>query len=141
MPRLKVVTNLSFMIDTGADTTVLMPTDALIAHVPFHRLRDPRRVGGVGGTSQMFLEDAWLQFLDERGNGVLCSYGIQILVAARSKHLLATPSLLGRDVLDRWSMTYARPRRRLSFRVLSADLVEPISTRAIRQTIADRRAR
>lgn len=52
----------------------------------------------------------------------LYGYEIDFAVAQPDKALKGVPSLLGRNILDRWQMTYGPSRKNLRFAVLSADL-------------------
>ena len=54
-------------------------------------------------------------------------YAIDIGIAGANPDILDLPSLLGRDILDRWSMTYAPQQSLLTFDILSADLTEDLS--------------
>ena len=51
LPRLNVQGEVSFLMDTGADSSVLMPGDAGRLSVPFDQLRGSRECEGVGGAS------------------------------------------------------------------------------------------
>jgi len=48
-------------------------------------------------------------------------YLVDIVVAAPSNQIMQLPSLLGRDILDRWRMIYEPSRGRLTFDVRTAD--------------------
>ena len=78
VPRLNLRSDVSFIVDTGADNSLLMPLD---------------------GSS-------------------ICS---------PAPDIMNIPSLLGRDILDRWRMTYNPSKRYLAFKVLSADYTVPIA--------------
>jgi Aspartyl protease len=50
-PRLGLRGLVSFLVDTGADGTVLMPADSKKLNVNFRSLRNPNSSQGVGGDS------------------------------------------------------------------------------------------
>ena len=49
------------------------------------------------------------------------AYSINLMIPRLDPDLFRMPSLLGRDVLDRWHMSYDPSRDKLSFTVRSAD--------------------
>jgi hypothetical protein len=119
LPRLNLKSEVTFIVDTGADHSVLMPRDATRMGVDYAQLTGNVAATGIGGLSQACVEDAILAF-SEPGT-MLYVYRVQILLPAISPDILHIPSLLGRDILNRWSMTYNPSRNRLQFRVVSAD--------------------
>jgi hypothetical protein len=86
LTRLGLAADISFIVDTGADKTVVMPLDGTRLGVDYANLTRP-----------------------------FVSTGIMNI-----------PSLLGRDILDRWQMTYHKPNASLTFEVLSADYTIPL---------------
>jgi translation initiation factor 2B subunit (eIF-2B alpha/beta/delta family) len=54
-PRLNLQHNVSFLVDTGADRTVIMPADAVTLGIDYSALTGNEAVGGIGGTLNMFL--------------------------------------------------------------------------------------
>ena len=56
--------NVSFLFDTGADHTVLMPKDAAVLGVDHALLPDPEATLGVGGLAKTSQEDARIVFAD-----------------------------------------------------------------------------
>jgi len=125
VPRLKVDLNISFLVDTGADYTVLMPADALVGGLDYKLLKKPIKVGGCNGTGTMYQELAWVTF-PELGHRRLHLYKINLLIPGFRKDLEDTRSLLGRDILNRWQMSYNWSKKRLNFKILSSDAVVPI---------------
>lgn len=119
VPGQGLSSNLSFLVDTGADRTMLMPADARQMGLDYGRLTRRTESVGIGGTSLNFVEQATLVFLEPER--FLHVYFIDIRIAAPSPEIMDLPSLLGRDVLDRWRMTYDPEKGLLTFRVRSAD--------------------
>src|SRR5437773_4892677 len=117
-PRLGLVTNISFLVDTGADFPVLMPDDGARSNLDYSKLTGTEDVGGAGGQTKMFPEQGFVVFA-EPGVGIHL-YNVKILIAPPAPDLQGVPSLLGRSVLNRWHMTY-HPPKLLSFEVVSAD--------------------
>jgi hypothetical protein len=72
-PRLKVHGDVSFLLDTGADHSVLMPSDAIRLNVPFDNLRGDMPATGVGGEMHFYQESALLVFSDPGSTGLLNS--------------------------------------------------------------------
>ena len=123
IPRLGLRGDLSFMVDTGADETYLMPGDALVLGLDHSLLTATSRAVGVGGETVDFSEPAVLVFEDRRN---LYVYGFDLTIADLNPHLLGVPSLLGRNILDHWNMRYRPPTRYLRFEVVTADVIEPL---------------
>lgn len=126
-PRLELHTDVSFLVDTGADECVLMPADAIRSGMEYSRLGGEQEIIGASGTSKMFVEDAIAVFA-EPGVGLHC-YTIDVLVAPAARDLERIPSLLGRSVLDRWRMVYNPSHKLLVFDVVTTDLTLPAGAR------------
>jgi hypothetical protein len=125
LPRLNITTDVSFLVDAGADQCVLMPADGIRSGVDYVQLNSDQEIGGVGGTAHMFVEPGLVVF-QEPGEGIH-AYQVPILVAPPAPDLEKTPSLLGRAVLDRWCMVYDPASATLTFDVHSADATMPIA--------------
>ena len=125
IPRLGIVGNISFLADTGADTTCLMPMDAGKVGLDYSQLKDKAVSVGVGGKSDNFIEQAWVTF----NNGQeLVSYSIYLTILQPSKHIGDIPSLLGRDILDKCRMIYNPLDKELLFEPKIADVTTPIKS-------------
>ena len=120
IPRLGVVGNVSFLLDTGAESTVLMPADAQTLSVDYDALRNRGSSVGLGGAVDLFREPARLAFAGS--GGFMYGYEINLRVyPAGDRDSLTVPSLLGRNVIDRWRITYDRSASELTARVVSYD--------------------
>jgi predicted aspartyl protease len=117
MRRLGIEGTVSFFVDTGADRTILQPLDARDLHLDITRLTGAARMFGLGGIVTNFVEPASLVF---ETNETIYAYRLD-LVIARPADGPQLPSLLGRDILNRWHMTYRPIDNRLEFEVASAD--------------------
>ena len=127
LPRLKVEGNVSFLMDTGADGSMLMPGDARKLGVPFDLLEGDHECGGIGGTIHSFPERAILVFTDPQV--MLFGYEIEIAIMPDGSGMEEVPSLLGRDVIDRWRVTYDPHGVGLRARPRSADITIPLNER------------
>lgn len=119
IPRVNLRDEISFLIDTGADTSALMPADARHLGIDYSPLADERDAVGIGGVTRSYTERALVAFEDSDAS--LYIYQIDIVIPAAAPDLLRLPSLLGRDILNQWSILYNPSRNRLSIRVVSAD--------------------
>ena len=117
----------SFLVDTGADRTTLMQADGLRLSLDYSRLWNATQALGVGGLATIFSEPASLIFSEPRTSVYVYSLDVDILQPKPINE--NTPSLLGRDILNRWRMSYNAANKRLFFKVLSADLTVPIEAR------------
>lgn len=115
LPRLRIRGLVEFMVDTGADATVLSRSDAESIGVELDGLDDPDEVGGIGGTMKMYSVPAAVCLSDgsnERSFDVPIGIPEKIEDAAGHAEM---PSLLGRDVINRSVMIYDSLRRKLEF--------------------------
>lgn len=115
--RLGIEGTVSLFVDTGADRTILQPSDARHLRIDLARLTGSARMFGLGGVVTQFVEPASLVFQTVDNIFV---YRLD-LVIARPMDGPQLPSLLGRDILNRWHMTYRPFDNRLEFDVATAD--------------------
>ncbi len=120
-PRLGIQSRVFFLLDTGADNSVLMPSDAASMGVSFGTLSPAEGTAhGIGGQALYHREPALLLF---PGDDSLYLYDFDLEVAEPTTHNRELPSLLGRDIVDRWLLRYEKPRDLLEAEVDSADMV------------------
>ena len=124
LPRLRLRADVSFVVDTGADRSVLMPLDAQRIGVDFSRLSGEVESVGIGGLVRNYTEQAVLVFNEPSRR--LVGYFINLEITSPGPDIEDVPSLLGRDVLDRWRMNYDPGNSRLTFTVRSMDFSVPV---------------
>ncbi len=130
IPRLLIETNISFLVDTGADLTVLHPQDSVKMKLPFSELttNGTSDLLGVGANQQSYLVEPAIILFTEPEKRVF-GYGVDILIcpfdqrAKNAKELLQLPSLLGRDILDNWDISYSKSMNKLEFSIVKYDFV------------------
>lgn len=88
--------------------------------IEYKNLNAGGKTTGSGGVSQNFAERAIVVF-DEAERGILWAYSIDLLIAPPKRQIMNLRSVLGRDILDRWTWRYNSSKGELKFRVLSAD--------------------
>ena len=120
LPRLRIDGRVDFLVDTGADCTVLHPGDVLLLQVDYAQLKGDVPIQGAGGIVRNCAERGLLVFAEENRR-LLRAYSVDLMIPPPSLDNLRLPSLLGRDVLDRWEMRFSRSRGLLRFTVVSAD--------------------
>ena len=118
LPRLGKNGNVSFIFDTGAGTSRLMPLDGQWMRIDYGRFQKEETSLGIGGTSDNYIESAYLAFV---GDEALFGYEIELRVCKPSKDLMTIPSLLGRDIIDQWRVTYDKSALELLAEVISSD--------------------
>ena len=112
----------SFMFDTCADHTVLMPKDAAVLGVDHALLPDPEETLGVGGLAETSQEDARIVFADSNVRAVyVYDMPVRILLPSGNPSEMRLPSLLGRDIINRWRVVYDQSVPELSAEVLASD--------------------
>ena len=82
----------------------------------------PSLGSGVGGHIRFYRASASIVFSDEANHYV---YRAELAIAEPGEHNRGLPSLLGRDILNRWRLRYDAPANALEAQVDSADLVVP----------------
>ena len=137
-PRLGMRGDISLLVDTGADASLLSAADALNVGVEFHRLATRSEALGIGRVFvPTYTEPAVIVFSDPSA-GIWAYRGHIEIVApepddctrrtADPEESPKMPSLLGREILDRWRMTYDPSHPVLTFDVVSSDLFVDRST-------------
>lgn len=124
LPRLKIRGDISFCVDTGADRSLLLPGDGERMGVDYTKLTGKAQSMGLGGICYNFMEPALFVFSEPKR--FLHVYIMLLAIAPASPKMMGIPSLLGRDILDRWRMVYHPAKKRLTFQVVSADVTVPI---------------
>lgn len=123
IPRLNARADFSFVVDTGADNTFLMPGDGRTMGLDYSQLATPAGPSlGAGGPITSFAEQAWVAFSDGSN---LYGYSVRIAILEYRTDMLQVPTLLGRDILHRWRMVYDHPANKIEFEVVSADVLIP----------------
>ena len=130
LPRLNITSHVSFLVDTGSDCCLLHPVDSLRMNLDWKQLDWTQLAQlnesiGIGGLSYNWPEKAQVVFTEP--NQRVYVYNITIEIAEPNRFNLILPSILGRDILNRWKMTYAPSSRTLAFEVVTADEIIPLS--------------
>jgi hypothetical protein len=119
IPSLGIAGPISFLLDTGADCTVLMPTDAQRLGLNHSLLAKRAESYGVGGQSLDYDIEAIVSITDP---GVKAyAWFIDLRVMDPHPALEPAPSLLGRDIIQHWRLTYDRSASLLVADVKYAD--------------------
>src|SRR6266436_5392717 len=90
LPRLRIVANITFIVDTGADGTVLMPLDGVRMGIDYSQLQNVVDSVGIGGVSHDFSEGSIITFTDSVN---LYVYTLTIRISAPSPEIMTVPSL------------------------------------------------
>jgi hypothetical protein len=102
----------AFLLDTGANVTMLFPRDAYRLGFRFNRHfagRACASVGGVGAPAEVYEEVCHLVLPHE--DGTEDGYVGRIKVARPHSYNLRHPSILGRDAFDHYVLFYDRGRQ------------------------------
>ena len=94
-------------------------------NLPYSSLRNVQPGRGVGGPVECYREPALVIF-NEDGRYIR-GYNVETEILSAQGPTVGLPSLLGRDILDQWRMTYAPLADQLDFEVLQADATIPIT--------------
>ena len=103
----KLAFDLDFLLDTGADATMLSPGDVFKFGVDVGALTGQERFyTGIGGSMRMVQEDARIIFYDEDAgewHGLFTT--LLIATPENAGPLTRLPSILGRDILNDYLCT------------------------------------
>ena len=125
LPRLGIDGNISFLLDTGADSSILMPGDALRLKVPYDQLTGDSPAVGLGGEVHCYEENAVIAFSDP--GRTVYAYQLDLDILPVDPTTMDFRSLLGRDILDRWRIVYDPSHHLLQATVRTADYKVDIS--------------
>ena len=118
-----VVGEVTFLVDTGAASSVLMAGDVIDLGIDWNALPiNPHTYIGAGGIARSRVVSAFMIF-EQVGVGTHVYWIPELSVFEPDEEFqrAQVPSLLGRDILNRWGMLYNPSEDRLEFRVNSAD--------------------
>ena len=115
LPRLGVLGDAGFLVDTGSHTTVLHPDAAAYLHCPFDKLENPTSIISVSGPQTYYAEPAVISFYYGDGGGRHDFRVDHLFIGKPHPALAGLESLLGRDVLNRLEMVYNFAQNRLRF--------------------------
>ena len=114
LPRLGVIGDVDFLVDTGSDTTILHPEAGSALRCPYDELENPLAIESVSGSQIYYAEPAVISFYE--GSGERRDFRVDGLSIGKPHPALdELPSLLGRDVLNRLEMIYNFAANRLRF--------------------------
>lgn len=119
LQRLSIDGLISFLVDTGSDVTVLMPVDSAKLGIIFTDLVNRTESEGIGGLAAGYEELATVSFAD--GNYTY-SYAINIEIAEPNATNDHFPSILGRDIINRWRCTVDLAKNKVRAHPRSWDL-------------------
>ena len=105
LPNSSLERSIVFLVDTGAEVTMLHPLDAEQLGLDFAGLGCGKSIAGIGGSAKVFDQQLRLLFPDA-DTGAWYEYNLMVLVAAPTEHNKSFPSLLGRDILRFWLTEY-----------------------------------
>ena len=125
LPNLNIRGDISFLVDTGADVSRLHPSDGIRLNIDYGQLSGDAESVGTSGPTHDFTESAVVVFSEPKR--FLYAYNITLRIAPIDPEIMDLPSILGRDILDQWQMTYNPQKRRLVFKVILADITIPLS--------------
>jgi len=128
--RFGIRAHLSCCIDTGADQTLLLPMDSVRLGVDYSSLKVGDDSAGSGGRCKTYSEPATLVFCE--AGRTFYYYDIDLEIAAPRRDMGDFPSLLGRDVLDRWRRVVNPSRTQVYAKVITADDIQAVPSRMAR---------
>ena len=129
LTRMGLVFEVSFLVDTGADRSLITPMEGMRMGINYSDLTPGGIFEGLGGIVEVYEETAILEFVE--GGEKLHAYTFAIGITPprkrnRPRHPEDVSALLGRDVLSRWRMSYNPSKNRITFDVISSDFTRKV---------------
>ena len=118
IPALGIDGYISFLIDTGSDCTVLMPADAAALGLDYRSLTVTDDSIGFGGISRDYLVPAIVIFAEP--GKTAHAWQITLRVGAPKAEHAKTPSIVGRDIINDWCITFDPTSDRLDIEIISS---------------------
>ena len=112
---------INFLVDTGASRTVISDRDALFLMIDYKKLRkNSEKLSGIGGSVETYtLDDTILIFKTDTGQLeiklpiLFLNHDLVSMKEEDQIKVLRIPSLLGRDILNRFRLIYSEPENKL----------------------------
>lgn len=111
-------TGVSFLIDTGAVDTIIMPSDARRLRVNYSILGPQQSIRGLGGSIKGYEIDLEIVFLSAP---TTYTYYVNALIVDPSTGALPYPSILGLQVWSRWELTIHHAANKVAIDPVSND--------------------
>ncbi len=113
--KLNVEGYIKLLVDTGASSTAILDKDRALLGIDPERIeRAPVKIGGIGGLVDTYLaRNAELIFKTQNGrytetlDVLVLKHDLEMMPNETAERILAMPSLLGRDVMRKFKLTYS----------------------------------
>lgn len=106
--QLNVEARLPFLLDTGASNTIVLWGDVKRLGIDASKLKPERKFSGLGGLIEAKSITSTVNFRSEKGELVEEKVEVYIVAGACPHPKLSLlPSILGRDVINRYVLNYA----------------------------------
>ena len=112
LPRLGIIQDVDFLVDTGTDATILHPWDGTRIGCPFDELSHPVAMTSAAGLHVYYAETAVISLYDGETRH---DFRIDLHIGKPHPVTNILDSLLGLDVLNELEMEYAPRRGQLRF--------------------------
>jgi len=101
-----------FLVDTGASRTTLLDKDAICLGIEYEKLRRVEDLSGIGGSVETYvLDDTTLLFRESTPIKMpvfVIKHPLVTMDKEERIRILRFPSILGRDVINRFRMIFDR---------------------------------
>jgi hypothetical protein len=122
IPAIKAGGFVQFLIDTGADCTTITPADGKRLRINYSLLTDEDHSMGYTGSTVDLICKGVVTFAEIGVKDYEFDVDLHVTKPdPKTPELLLLPSLLGRDILNRWQITFDPKALSITAAVLSFD--------------------
>ncbi len=116
-PSLGIDETIEFLVDTGATRTTLLDKDAIFLGLDYNNLRKHNQnVSGIGGSVETFIIDDATLILGSKQihlSVFVVRHALGNLNKEDKIKILRIPSLLGRDVINRFRLVFDKQENKI----------------------------
>lgn len=116
-PYLGIDETVEFLVDTGASRTTLLDKDAIYLGLDYNSLKKhSQNLSGIGGTVETFIIEDSILILDKEQINLpifIVRHPLERLNKEDKIKILRIPSLLGRDVINKFKLIFDKEENKV----------------------------
>jgi hypothetical protein len=136
IPQVGAEGMIEFQVDTGADVTTLSHFDSVRLGISHASITKRHETTGAGGSSNDYEIEALLTVSDGEAQ-TDHTYKIDLIIQdPKTDKDFLLPSLLGLNIINKWSTTFCYLEKTMTAKVLKSDIQQPITGLPVTRTKA-----